>query len=40
MDIISLRNNIWGKTANGKTLCAFWFTFLFVEKPSSRAEGI
>ena len=23
MDIITLRNNVWGKTANGKTLCAF-----------------
>ena len=23
MDIITLRNNVLGKTANGKTLCAF-----------------
>ena len=42
MDIINLRNNVWGKTANGKTLCALLvFISTLVERPaSSRADEI
>ena len=42
MDIINLRNNVWGKTANGKTLYAsLVFTSTLVERPaSSRADGM
>ena len=42
MDIINLRNNVWGKTANGKTLYAsLVFISTLVERPaSSRADGM
>ena len=42
MDIINLRNNVWGKTADGKTLYAsLVFISTLVERPaSSRADGM
>ena len=42
MDIINLRNNVWGKTANGKTLYAsLVFTSTLVERPAlSGADGM
>ena len=41
VDIINLRNNVWGKTANGKTLCTFLVFVSTCRKPaSSRAERI
>ena len=32
MDIITLRNNVQGKTANGKTLCAFLVLRFYLQK--------
>ena len=39
MDIITLRNNVLGKTANGKTLCAFFGLRFYLQKSSHLGRG-